>query len=159
MAYGPTSPLGGSRIFYSSSILWDSDLSSIRVKIVFINSNIRISCSHPPGDPLITNDHRQHQKIPKIISDVLLRHFCPPPLQIPYHCYILMNNYIHLPFLHSIPLILLLQGATNCSPLFRESFELTACNSCRMNTPKDNTSHLSRICSSPLDSCTSQKPS
>ena len=37
-----------------------------------------------------------------------------------------MDNCIHLPFLHSIPLILLLQGAMNFSSLFRESFELTA---------------------------------
>ena len=43
------SPLGGIRIFYSSSILWNSDLSSIRVKW-FANSNIRFSWSHPSGD-------------------------------------------------------------------------------------------------------------
>ena len=34
MAYGPTSPMGGIRIFYSSSLLWDSALSPIRVKVL-----------------------------------------------------------------------------------------------------------------------------
>ena len=33
---GPCRHLGGIRIFYSSSILWDSDLPSIRVKIVLL---------------------------------------------------------------------------------------------------------------------------
>ena len=37
VAYGPTSPMGGIRIFYSSSILWDSYLSSIRDKGILLN--------------------------------------------------------------------------------------------------------------------------
>ena len=37
-----------------------------------------------------------------------------------------MDNYTHLPILHSIPFFLLLQDALNCSSLFRESLELTA---------------------------------
>ena len=74
----------------------------------------------------MTNDHLPRQKISKILYDVPPGHLCPFPLQIPYHCYILMDNCIHLPFLHSIPLILLLQDASNCSPLFREYFVPTA---------------------------------
>ena len=92
----------------------------------FANSNIRISWSLSSGEHLITDDRLLHQKIPRLLYDVLSRHLYPPPLQILYHCYILIDNCIHLPFLHSIPLILLLQDALNCSPLFRESFELTA---------------------------------
>jgi hypothetical protein len=42
VAYGPTSQMGGIRIFYSSPLLWDSDLSSFRVKD-FTNSDIRFS--------------------------------------------------------------------------------------------------------------------
>jgi hypothetical protein len=38
----PRRQLGGIRIFYSSSLLWDSDLSSIRVND-FTNSDIRFS--------------------------------------------------------------------------------------------------------------------
>ena len=34
---GPRRHLGGIRIFYSSSILWDSDLSSIQVKWILLN--------------------------------------------------------------------------------------------------------------------------
>ena len=59
-------------------------------------------------------------------SMIFSRDFVPVAFAIPYHRNILMDNYTHLPILHSIPLILLLQDALNCSPLFRESFELTA---------------------------------
>ena len=92
----------------------------------FAKSNIRISWSLSAGEHLITDDRLLHQKISRLLYDLLTRHLYPPPLQIPYHYYILIDNCIHLPFLHSIPLILLLQDALNCSPLFRESFELTA---------------------------------
>ena len=47
---GPRRHLGGIRIFYSSSILWDSNLSSIRVKH-FTDSDIRFSYPLPPGEP------------------------------------------------------------------------------------------------------------
>ena len=39
----------------------------------FANSKIRISWSHPPGEPLTAEDRLLHQKIPKILSDVLSR--------------------------------------------------------------------------------------
>ena len=47
----------------------------------FTNSNIRISWSHPPGEPLISDDRLLHHKILKILYDVLLRHSYPLPLQ------------------------------------------------------------------------------
>ena len=59
-------------------------------------------------------------------STIFSRDFVPVAFAIPYHRNILMDNYTHLPILHSIPLILLLPDALNGSPLFRESFELTA---------------------------------
>ena len=59
-------------------------------------------------------------------STIFSRDFVPVAFAIPYHRNILMDNYTHLLILHYIPLILLLQDALNRSPLFRESFELTA---------------------------------
>ena len=60
-----TCDISGIRIFYSVPILWDSALSSFRVK-EFANSDIRFSWLLPPGEPLIADDHRIHQKTPKI---------------------------------------------------------------------------------------------
>ena len=76
--------------------------------------------------PSIPDDRLLHQNVPKMLFNVLPRHLCPQPLQIPHPYYILMDNYLYLPFLHAIPLILWLQGAPNCSRLFRESFGFTA---------------------------------
>ena len=79
---GPRCQLGGIRIFYSSSLLWDSDLSSFRVKD-FINFNFRISWPYSSGEPLGTNDCLFHQKIPKTLSDDSPRPWCPLLLQFP----------------------------------------------------------------------------
>ena len=82
MAYGPTSPLGGIRIFYSSSILWDSDLSSIRVKH-FANSDIRLSYPLPPGEP---RHYRWSPASREDFEDTLQcypRSLWLPPLQFP----------------------------------------------------------------------------
>ena len=56
--------------FIPRPILWDSDISSIRVKWIFTKSNIRISLSFSPGEPLITADRLLHQKTLKILSAV-----------------------------------------------------------------------------------------
>ena len=53
VAYGPTSPLGGIRIFYSLSILWDSDLSSIRVKWILLNLTLGSRYHFHPESPLL----------------------------------------------------------------------------------------------------------
>ena len=58
-------------------------------------------------------------------STIFSQDFVPVAFAIPYHRNILMDNYTHLPILHSIPLILLLQDALNCSH-FPRIPELTA---------------------------------
>jgi hypothetical protein len=61
--------MGGIRIFYSSSLLWDSDLSSIRVKVLLtltLGSRNRFL----PESPLIPDDGLIHQKIPEILIDI-----------------------------------------------------------------------------------------
>ena len=113
------SPLSGTRIFYSSIYtlgLWTLFYSGLNG---FTNSNIWISWSLPPGEP---HDRLLHQKIPKILYSVLSRP-CVIAFCIPYHCYILRDNRIHLPVLRSTPFVLLIQDASNCSLLFRESLE------------------------------------
>ena len=137
MPYGPTSPLGGTRIFYSSIYtlgLWTLFYSGLNG---FTNSNIRISWSLPPGGPLSTDDRLLHQEIPKILYSVLSRP-CVIAFCIPYHCYILRDNRIHLPVLRSTPLILLIQDASNCSCYSDNPLSLPPCISCPMNTPTDN---------------------
>src|SRR3990170_7773793 len=63
---GPRHQLGGIRIFYSSSILWDSDLSSIRVKIL-LTLTLGSRNHFLPKNPFIPGDGLIHQKIPKIL--------------------------------------------------------------------------------------------
>ena len=52
MAKGPRRQLGGIRIFYSLSILWEYDLSSIGVKWFLLKSDFRFSKILSPGEPL-----------------------------------------------------------------------------------------------------------
>ena len=59
--------------FIPRSILWDSDISSIRVKRFLLKSNFRFSQVPSTGEPLVTDDRLLHQKISKILSDFLSR--------------------------------------------------------------------------------------
>ena len=56
--------------FTPRPILWDSYFSSIRVKWFLLKSNIRISLSLSPGEPLINDDRLRHVKTLKILSVV-----------------------------------------------------------------------------------------
>jgi len=56
--------------FIPRPILWDSYFSSIRVKWFLLKSNIRISLSLSPGEPLINDDRLRHVKTLKILSVV-----------------------------------------------------------------------------------------
>ena len=69
MAYGPTSPLGGIRIFYSSSILWDSDLSSIQVKHL-LTLTLGFRTHFLSKSPDIIDDRLLRQKILRALLDV-----------------------------------------------------------------------------------------
>ena len=50
---GPRRHLGGIRMFYSLSILWDSDLSSIRAKWVLLNLTLGSRYHFHPESPLL----------------------------------------------------------------------------------------------------------
>ena len=119
------SPLGGIRIFYSLSILWDTNLFSTRVKW-FLKSNFRFSKTLSPGEPL---QSRWSPTAPEDSKDTLLyslETLCPPLLLFPtIDRPLWITTYNCRSYLHS-QLLLLLQDALICSPLFRKSFKLTA---------------------------------
>ena len=102
MAYGPTSPLGGIRIFYSSSILWDSDLSSIRVKWILLNLTLGSRYHFHPESPLLLMivccTRRPWRYSPLITRELVFIAFA-----IPLPPSTLMDNYLQLLFLHSSP--------------------------------------------------------
>ena len=159
MAYGPTSPLGGIRIFYSLSILWDSDLSSIRVKRFLLNLTSGSRYHFHPESPLlmmiVCGTWRPWRYSPLLTREHVFITFIillPPS--------ILMDNYMWLSFLHSSPVGLVITRYPEI--LVVVSIILCAyCLAvpCHLNTPTDNFVHLSSIRSSSVDSCTSQKSS
>ena len=102
MAYGPTSPLGGIRISYSLSILWDSDLSSIRVKWILLNLTLRSRYHFHPKSPLLLMivccTWRPWRYSPLLTRELMFIAFA-----IPLPPSTLMDNYLQLLFLHSSP--------------------------------------------------------
>ena len=70
MSYGATSPLGGIRIFYSSSILWDSDLSRLFGLNILLTLTLGSRTHFLPESPDITDDRLLRQKILRILLDV-----------------------------------------------------------------------------------------
>ena len=71
--------------FTPRPLLWDSELSSIRVNDFAKNkTNFRFSQVLSPGEPLVTDDRLLHQKIPKILYDVLSR-LCAIAFAIHFH--------------------------------------------------------------------------
>ena len=102
MAYGPTSPLGGIRIFYSLSILWDSDLSSIRVKWILLNLTLGSRYHFHPESPLlmmiVCGTWRPWRYSPLLTRELMFIAFA-----IPLPPSTLMDNYLQLLFLHSSP--------------------------------------------------------
>ena len=126
MSYGHTSPLGGSRIFYSSTFTLGLITLSYSGWMNFAKSNIRISLSLSPGEPLITDERLLPVKTLKILFEVFPRPLCPSTLQSPTtNIPLWITTYNCRSYLHP-QLLLLLQDALNCSPLFRKSFKLTA---------------------------------
>ena len=111
-------PLGDIRIFYPSSILWDSDLSSIRVEWFLLTPTLG-SCKYflpeSPSLQMIACCTRRFRRYsPRFSRDPCAhRLYNPLPPTYPYS------------YLHS-QLLLLLQDALNCSLLFWKSFKLTA---------------------------------
>ena len=102
MPYGPTSPLGGIRISYSLSILWDSDLSSIRVKWILLNLTLGSRYHFHPESPLLLMIVCCTWR-PWRYPPLLTRELVFIVLAIPLPSSTLMDNYLQLLFLHSSP--------------------------------------------------------
>ena len=75
----------------------------------FAKSNIRISLSLSPGEPLITHDRLLHVMTLKILSVVNPRTMFIA-FAIPLPPSTLMDNYLQLLFLHSSPVGLVITG-------------------------------------------------
>ena len=152
MAYGPTSPLGGIRIFHSLSILWDSDLSSIRVNWILLNLTLGSRYHFHPESPLLLMivccTWRPWRYFPLLTRELVFIAFA-----IPLPPSTLMGNYLQLLFLHSSPVGVVITRYPKI--LVIVSIILWAyCLAvlCHMNTTTDNFSHLPSIRSSPVDS-------
>ena len=125
MSYGPTSPLGGIRIFYSSTILWDSDLSSTRVKWFLLTLTL--------GSHNYFSRRAPHSRwllgAPKDSKDTLwcsLETLCLLLLQFPTtEISLWINTYTCRSYFYS-QLILLLQDTLKSFLLSREYFVPTA---------------------------------
>ena len=77
--------------------------------------------------------------------------FVPIAFTIPYHRCILMDNYLHLSFIHSSPVDLVITRCTEILSIVPRIFcAYCLTDLCRMNTPMDNSSHLSSIRSFPV---------
>ena len=100
MPYGPTSPLGGIRIFYSLSILWGSDLSSIQVKWILLNltlgSRYHFHLESPLLMMIVCGTWRPWRYSPLLTRELMFIAFA-----IPLPPSTLMDNYLQLLFLHS----------------------------------------------------------
>ena len=70
--------------------------------MIFAKSNIRISLSLSPGEPLINDDRLRHVKTLKILS-VVNRELMFIAFAIPLPPSTLMDNYLQFLFLHSSP--------------------------------------------------------
>ena len=150
MAYRPTSPLGGIRIFYSSSMLLDSDLSSIQVKWILLNLTLGSRDHFHPESillPMVDCCTRRFRSY----SPILFWDFVPVAFAIPYHRNIPMDKYIHLPFLLLFLVDLVITrypGIPSIVPRIFCAYCLAV--PCHLNTPTDNFSPLSSIRSSPV---------
>ena len=159
MSYGPTSPLGGTRIFYTLSILWDSDLSSIRVKWILLNLTLGSRYHFHPESPLLLMivccTWRPWRYSPLITRELVFIAFT-----IPFHRWTPMDNHVYSPFIQSFPVDLVITRYPEilfAAPRILWAYCLAV--PCHLNTPTDNLVHLLSIRSSLVDSCTSQKSS
>ena len=138
MPYGPTSPLGGIRIFYSLSIPWDSDLSSIRVKWILLNLTLGSRYHFHPESPLLLMivccTWRPWRYSPLLTRELMFIAFA-----IPLPPSTLMDNYLQLLFLPSSPVGLVI--TRYLETLIIVSIILWAYRlavPCHLNTPMDN---------------------
>ena len=69
---------------------------------------------------------------------------------IPYHRYIPMDKYLHLSFLLSFPAALVITRCIELFSTFKNLLSYCLAVPCHLNTPTENSSHLSRIHSSPV---------
>ena len=138
MPYGPTSPLGGIRIFYSLSILWDSDLSSIRVKWILLNLTLGSRYHFHPESPLLMMIVCGTWR-PWRYSSLLTRELMFITFAIPLPLSTLMDNYFQLLFLHSSPVGLVITRYPEILvvvSIILWAYRLAVL--CHLNTPMDN---------------------
>ena len=106
-------------------ILWDSDISSIRVKWILLNLTLGSRDHFPPESPFIPDDRLLHVKTLKILSAVnprtCVHRVCnslPPST--------LMDNYLKLLFFHSSPVCLVMTRYSETLVVLSIILELTA---------------------------------
>ena len=137
MSYGPTSPLGGIRIFYSLSILWDSDLSSIRVKWILPNLTLGSRYHFHPESPLLRTivccTWRPWRYFPLLGRELVFIAFA-----IPLPPSTLMGNYLQLLFLYHPQWSCYYKIPWKTRRGFDNPLSLLPCCSCHLNTPTVN---------------------
>ena len=112
--------------FTPRPLLWDSELSSTRVKWFLLKSDFRFSKILSPGEPLQSRWSRTAPEDFKVTRRNSFETLCPLLLQFPIlEISLWINTYTWRSYFYS-QLILLLQDTPKFSLLFRESFELTA---------------------------------
>ena len=121
MAYGPTLPLGGIRIFYSVSILWDSDLFSTRVKWILLNLTLGSRGHFHPESHLLQMIACSTRRFIRY-SAMFSRYFVPSLLQFPsIDKPLWITTYTCRSYNHT-PLILLLQDTLQFPLMFWDYF-------------------------------------
>ena len=130
--------------FTPRPLLWDSELSSIRVKRFLLKSNFRFSKILSPGEAL---QSRWSPTAPEDFEDTLrfsLETLCPLPLQFPTtEISLWINTYTCRAYFYSQS-ILLLQDTLRIFCAYCLAVL------CHLNTTKNNFSHFLSIRSSPV---------
>ena len=137
--------------FISRPILWDSDISSIRVKWILLNLTLGSRYHFHPESPLLQMIACCTRSFWRCYS-MFYRDTCAHRLFkfTTTETSLWIATYTCHPYLHS-RLLLLVQDTLNYFPLSRESFVLTALQHLfLMNTCMNNSSHLLGIRSSPV---------
>ena len=116
----------------------------------FTSSNSRFSIIVSPGAPYIPYDRLLYQKTPRY-APMFYRELVLIAFAIPLPPSTLMDNYMHLPFLHSSRVGLVITRYPEILRIFRGSFGSAALQLLfLMNTCMNNSSHLPSIRSSPV---------
>ena len=136
--------------FIPRPILWDSDISSIRVKWILLNLTLGSRYHFHPESPLLLMIVCCTRR-PWRYSPLLTRELVFIAFAIPLPPQTLMDNYLHLPFIRSSPIDLVIRRypeVFSIVPRILRAYCLAVL--CHMNTPSNKSPHLSSIRSSPV---------